>query len=60
VKWSSNNNAYTVIGIGGILGLEYNFNEIPINISIDWKPAFNIIGHTSFWGDGAFSIRFII
>ena len=60
VKWSSNNNAYTVIGIDGILGLEYNFDEILINISIDWKPAFNIIGHTSFWGDGAFSIRYII
>jgi hypothetical protein len=60
VKWSSNSNAHTVIGIDGILGLEYNFDEFPINISVDWKPAFNIIGHSGFWGDGgAFSIRYI-
>lgn len=60
VKWATGTNAYTVIGIDGILGLEYNFKEIPINLSVDWKPAFNIIGHSGFWGDGgAFSIRYI-
>ena len=52
--------SYTIIGIDGILGLEYNFSEAPINISIDWKPAFNIIGYSAFWPDGgALSIRYI-
>jgi len=51
---------YSVIGIDGILGMEYNFKEIPINLSLDWKPALNLIGHSGFWGtDGALSIRFI-
>jgi hypothetical protein len=51
---------YTIVGVDGILGLEYNFSEAPINISIDWKPAFNIIGYTAFWPDGgAISIRYI-
>ncbi len=49
-----------VLGIDGILGLEYNFEEIPINVSVDWKPAFNLLGYTGFLGDGgALSIRYI-
>jgi hypothetical protein len=49
-----------VIGIDGIIGLEYVFRDIPINIGLDWKPALNIIGNTSFWPDkGAVSIRYI-
>ena len=60
VKWAKDNRSYTVIGIDGILGMEYNFNEIPINLSIDWKPVFNIIGHSGFWGNsGGISIRYI-
>ena len=57
-KWFDDETNYTVIGIDGILGLEYTLSEIPINFSLDWKPAFNIIGHSGFWGDGgAFSVR---
>lgn len=59
-EWGDNTGNYTIIGVDGILGLEYNFEEIPINLSVDWKPAFNIIGYSGFWGDGgAFSIRYI-
>ncbi len=51
---------YTVIGIDGILGLEYNFKEIPFNIGIDWKPVLNLTGSSGFYGDGgALSIRYI-
>jgi len=61
VSWGDNrDDDYTVIGIDGILGIEYNFQEIPINISLDWKPTMNIIGYSGFWGDGgAFSVRYI-
>jgi hypothetical protein len=53
-------NHYTIIGLDGIIGLEYNISEAPINISVDWKPAFNIIGYSEFWPlGGAFSIRYI-
>jgi opacity protein-like surface antigen len=59
-NWGTRNTTYTVVGIDGILGMEYNFSEAPINIGLDWKPAFNIIGYTGFWGDGgALSIRYI-
>lgn len=52
--------SYLAIGVDGILGIEYNFAEIPINISLDWKPRFNIIGYSKFYGDaGAVSLRYI-
>lgn len=58
-RWGDDR-SYTVIGIDGILGLEYNFLEIPINFSVDWKPAFNLFGYSGFWADGgALSIRYI-
>lgn len=58
--WFNNTNTYTVIGIDGIIGLEYVFEEIPFNISLDWKPGFNLIGYTGFWGDEvALSFRYI-
>jgi hypothetical protein len=59
-SWGTMGTSYTVIGIDGILGIEYSFSEAPINIGIDWKPAFNVIGYSGFWGDGgALSIRYI-
>lgn len=58
--WGRYGNAYTVIGVDGILGIEYDFKEIPFNIGLDWKPAFNVSGYTGFWGDGgALSLRYI-
>ena len=58
--WGNDGERYTVIGVDGILGLEYNFVEIPFNLSIDWKPAFNFFGYSGFWADGgALSIRYI-
>lgn len=58
--WGDSGHQYTVVGVDGILGLEYNFVEVPINLSIDWKPAYNFYGYSGFWADGgAFSIRYI-
>lgn len=56
----NNGTTYTVLGADGILGLEYNFKEIPFNIGIDWKPVINLTGSSGFYGDGgALSIRYI-
>lgn len=57
-RFDTGNN--TVVGVDGVLGLEYNFDFIPINFSIDWKPALNLVGASGFWGDGgAVSLRYI-
>ena len=48
------------VGIDGIIGLEYTFTDLPINISLDWKPELNVLGYFGFWGDeGAVSVRYI-
>ena len=59
-NWGTPGTSYTVIGVDGILGLDYSFKEVPVNLGLDWKPAFNIVGYSGFWGDGgALSIRYI-
>jgi len=56
-----NEGANFVMGIDGILGLEYKIKEIPITLSADWKPTFNLTGYPGFWGyGGALSIRFTL
>jgi hypothetical protein len=59
-NWGNKGSNYTIIGVDGILGIEYNFSEAPINVGLDWKPALNLIGYTGFWADGgALSIRYV-
>jgi hypothetical protein len=60
VRWADDDASYTVIGADGILGLEYTFDEAPINLSLDWILALNVIGQTGVWGDGfGLSIRYV-
>jgi len=52
-------NGGMVIGVNGILGIEYNFKKIPLNISLDWNPSVNLVGGVGFLADrGAISIRY--
>jgi len=61
--WDSNpyvNTTGSVVGIDGILGLEYTFDEIPLNLSLDLLPSVNIFGSTGWGGiNGALSIRYV-
>lgn len=57
--WWDDENEHVVAGIDGIIGLEYTFESIPFNVSLDWKPALNIGLDDAFWYDEiAFSVRF--
>ncbi len=59
-NWGAAGTQYTAVGLDGILGLEYSFMFLPLNISLDWKPELNLIGYTGFWYDGgALSVRYI-
>jgi hypothetical protein len=50
----------SVIGVDGIIGLEYTFDEIPLNLSLDILPSVNLIGNAGMGGiNGAISIRYV-
>jgi hypothetical protein len=50
----------SVIGVDGILGLEYTFDDIPLNLSLDLLPTINLIGSTGWGGiNGALSVRYV-
>lgn len=57
--WFENDGSHAVVGLDGIVGIEYKIQEIPISISVDLKPAFNLIGHTGFAMDFAVSLRYV-
>ena len=49
----------TFFGPTGIIGLDYKFNNIPLNLSLDWKPELDIIPDINFVPDAfAISARF--
>jgi hypothetical protein len=53
------NNSNSNIGAAGIVGLDYKFANIPLNLSLDWKPELNIISKVGFEASGVgFSARF--
>ena len=47
--YSKNSVSGTSIGVGGIIGLEYNF-DIPIQVSLDWRPIINFGTYDSQFG----------
>lgn len=54
------NGRYSVVGFDGILGTEVNFKVIPFNISLDWKPSFNLTpAYTTWYDEFALSLRLI-
>ena len=42
----------TSIGISGVLGLDYKFADIPLNVSVDWIPTYFVNGFGSGFGGG--------
>ncbi len=54
------NNTYNNnLGALGIIGIDYKFKEIPLNLSVDWKPELNIVTKIGFEASGVgLSARF--
>jgi len=51
----------TYFGPTGIIGLDYTFQNAPVNLSIDWKPELDITPAVNFVPDAfALSIRFAL
>ena len=48
-----------VFGAMGVVGLDYKFQNLPLNLSLDWKPELNIVKDISFEAAAiGLSIRF--
>lgn len=57
-RWYNCDGTRATIGIDGIIGLEYHFNEIPFTIGLDLKPSIGLIGYGGRFGDSAFTVRY--
>lgn len=51
----------TYVGPTGVIGLDYKFQNIPLNLSLDWKPELDIIPAINFVPDAiGLTVRFTI
>ncbi len=52
---------YFYMGINGVIGVDYSFEEIPLNVSVDWMPGFRLVGgFTPTFLGGGLSARYIL
>lgn len=51
--WNNYSYSGPAFAIDLIGGLDYKFNNAPLNVSLDWKPAFYVAGERGFRGTGA-------
>jgi len=48
------------LGAAFEIGLEYRFNQVPIALGVDYRPALEVIDHTTFhWEGFGVNIRYI-
>ena len=50
-SWNPNKNKNETdvnVGAQGVLGLDYKFVNLPLNISLDWKPELNLVSDINF------------
>jgi hypothetical protein len=68
-RWSNTSGYYyeeqrisgTVFGLDGIIGMEYTFPNVPITVSVDFKPYMELQDFRRFWvnfWDFAFGIKY--
>jgi hypothetical protein len=48
----------SLIGIDGVLGIDYKVQGAPLNLSIDWQPSFEFGNGSGFEGWGGIGVRF--
>ena len=63
--WNPGNNKHNISGgffLNGtaVIGLDYTFSDIPLNLAIDSGPSVGIINSHSFGWGGGLAIRYVI
>lgn len=48
------------VGIDAIIGLEYEFIQVPFSVSLDLKPNYSFTNPTNDFLDGALTIRYVL
>lgn len=65
----ANYDSYYELGVSGVLGLDYSFDDIPLNLSVDWAPTFVVADNYDYpgldlgrfrGGYGALTARYIL
>jgi len=64
----ANYDSYYELGISGVLGLDYSFDDLPLNLSVDWAPTVVVADSYDYpislgrfrGGYGAFTVRYIL
>ena len=49
-----------LLGLGGIFGADYKFLHLPLNLSLDWQPSFQIGNDSDFKSWGGIAARFTL
>ena len=49
-----------VLGVSGVLGADYKFMHLPLDISLDWQPSIQIEKTNDFKGWGGIAARFTL
>jgi len=49
-----------VVGAMGVVGLDYKFQQVPLDLSLDWKPELNLVNNVNFEASAVgLSVRFV-
>jgi hypothetical protein len=61
-RFIGDNSSNISVGLHGVLGLDYAFEDIPLNLSTDWVPTFFLNGYISGFARGyaGLSARYIL
>ncbi|MGL6266889.1 MAG: hypothetical protein ACRC2O_03145 [Chitinophagaceae bacterium] len=55
---NENSGGGAVLGVSGVIGLDYKFLKIPLNLSLDWQPSYQIGRIDEMKNFGGLAIRF--
>ena len=50
---------YFIPGVDLQFGVDYDFTEFPINLTLDYRPAYNVLNHVGYWYGIALTVRYV-